>query len=246
MGEGSTPDRAGVVAPTLLVFATAVSYCAGYLAGAPLLVPVLNVIPAVPAMFGPLSRGEVTRAIARMLVWAATLGVCATTLSYMYPEYTGHLFLNGDRYRREMFGWVLTGRGAESQLREFLPVHAAHAALFVTLSLATASIVSLAMGAVLMNYMGHFVGALGAASAHPMLTVILAWHPWSLVRIASFVTLGVVLAGPLLSRVAGFRFRLQDHRRLLVLAAFGLVLDVIVKATLAPSWQRLLRGVVGW
>jgi hypothetical protein len=145
-----------------------------------------------------------------------------------------------------MFNWVLTGTGAESRPREFVPVHLAHASIFVMLSLVSGSILSLPMGAVLMNYMGHFVGALAAVSDRPVATMIAAWHPWSLVRIVSFVVLGVVLAGPVLSRVSGFRFRLADHTPWLWLAAGGLLLDIALKTALAPSWQRLLRGLVGW
>jgi hypothetical protein len=238
-------DRRAAAVPTSIVVGTVATYALGYLAGVPALVPVLNVLPAFPAMVASLRRGDARQAVIRMLIWAATMGVCATGLSYVNPVYTGDLFVNGDRYRAEMVEWVLTGRGTESQPRAFLPLHAAHAAIFMALSLVSASVLSLVMGAVLMNYMGHFVGALGSLSQEPLLTMILAWHPWSVVRIVSFVTLGVVLAGPLLSRVAGFPFRLVDHRRLLALAATGLLLDVLLKAILAPTWQRLLRSLVG-
>jgi hypothetical protein len=242
----AVPERSTWLGAALLVSATVVSYQVGFLAGLPLLVPVLNVLPAVPSMLNALARESVRRAIVLMLVWAATLIVCATALSYAFPEETGRLFLNGDRYQREMFNWVITGQGAESRPRDFLPLHAAHAALFVSLSLVTGSLLSLAMGAVLVNYMGHFVGTLGAVSSRPILTMILAWNPWSLTRIVSFVTLGVVLSGPLLSRLGGFRFRLGDHWRLIALACAGLVVDVLLKAVLAPSWQQLLRSVTGF
>ena len=238
--------RARLPVPALIVFGTAASYALGYWLGQPWLVPVLNTVPALIALRASLQRGEMATAVTRMLLWAATLAICATLLSYSTPEQTGRLFLNGDRYRTEMFNWVLTGAGAESRPREFVPVHLAHASIFVLLSLVSGSILSLPMGAVLMNYMGHFVGALAAVSRRPVATMIAAWHPWSLVRIVSFVVLGVVLAGPVLSRVSGFRFRLADHTRWLWLAAGGLLLDIALKTALAPSWQRLLRGLVGW
>jgi len=97
-----------------------------------------------------------------------------------------------------------------------------------------------------MNYMGHYVGALAAASARPALTMILGWHPWAVVRIVSFVTLGVVLAAPLLSLILGFRFDWRAARPLVGYAAAGLVVDVVMKWLLAPAWQKLLLRVVGW
>jgi len=64
--------------------------------------------------------------------------------------------------------------------------------------------------------------------------------------VMSFVTLGVVLAGPVLSRVAGFPYRLAEQRRWIVLAVSGLLLDVIMKWALAPWWRHLLRAAAGW
>ena len=71
------------------------------------------------------------------------------------------------------------------------------------------------MGAVLMNYMGHYVGTLAAASGRPALTMVLGWHPWAVVRIVSFVALGVILSAPLLARLGGFRidWRTVAHPR---------------------------------
>ena len=102
------------------------------------------------------------------------------------------------------------------------------------------------MGAVLMNYMGHYVGTLAETSAHPVLTLLLAWHPWAVIRVISFVVIGVVLSAPLLSRIAKFTVDWNVARRLLVWACGGLVLDVLLKTLLAPAWQRLLLRSVGW
>ena len=62
----------------------------------------------------------------------------------------------------------------------------------------------------------------------------------------SFVTIGVVLSAPLLSRIAKFRVDWTVARRLLVWACSGLLLDVLLKTLLAPPWQRLLLRSVGW
>ena len=102
------------------------------------------------------------------------------------------------------------------------------------------------MGAVLMNYMGHYVGTLAETSAHPARTLLLAWHPWAVIRVISFVVIGVVLSAPLLSRVANVRIERRTARRLLAWACAGLVLDIMLKTLLAATWQRLLLRSVGW
>jgi hypothetical protein len=232
--------------PAVIVAGTAMSYAAAILIDVPLLVPILNVVPAFPFMVASLRRGHVAEAIWRMLIWAAALAVCATTISYLGTAESGRLFLRGESYRREMFEFLLTGYGPEGNIRLFLPQHLAHAAVFCVLALVTGGLLALTLGAFLMNYMAYYVGALGAASAHPWKAMLLAWVPWAVVRIASFVTLGVILAGPLLGRMLGFEYRLRGQTRWIALAVAGLAADVLLKWALAPAWRDMIRAAAGW
>jgi len=118
--------------------------------------------------------------------------------------------------------------------------------VFAALALASGGVLALAMGAVLMNYMGHYVGTLAATSAHPLPVLVLGWHPWAVIRIVSFVTIGVVLSAPLLSWLGRFRVDRRAARRLLAWAAAGLIADIVLKWLLAPAWQRLLMRAAGW
>jgi hypothetical protein len=229
-----------------VVVATITSYAISLAIGMPVLVPVLNTLASYPFMVAALRRGRSREALALMIVWAITMGVCATLVAYAAPWRAGAIFLRGDTYREEMFAWVMTGRGAESTPSEFIPQQAGHAVLFVVLALATAGTLAMPMGAVLMNYMGTYVGSLAAASKHPAAAMLLGWHPWAIVRVASFVGLGVVLSAVLLSRVLGFQADWRFGRRVIVFATCGLVVDVALKAAFAPSWQRLLLRITGW
>ncbi len=232
--------------PAVIVGGTAASYVVAMLIGVPALVPFLNVAPAFPFMVVSLRRGRVAEAVWRMLVWAAALAVCASTVSYLRTADAGRVFLHGEAYRREMFEFLLTGHGPEGDIRLFLPQHLGHAAVFCALALATGGLLAMPLGAMLMNYMGYYAGALGAASAHPWKAMALAWVPWAVVRIAGFVTLGVVLAGPVLERVLGFKYRLRDQGPWIGLAAAALLADVALKWALAPSWREMIRGAAGW
>jgi len=234
------------VAGVAVVAATVLSYAIGWFVNIPVLVPILNTAASYPFMVLALKRGDLRLAVTRMLLWALTMGVCATLMSYARPAPTDVFFLGGEAYRVEMFEWVLTGRGAESTPSQFIPRQLGQAAIFAGLTLATAGVLSMPMGAVLMNDMGHYVGALAARSARPALTILLAWHPWSVVRIASFVILGVVWSAPLLARIAPFTVDRQMSRRLAVVACTGLAIDIVSKALLAPAWQRILLRTVGW
>jgi hypothetical protein len=229
-----------------IVLATTASYAIGWVVGIPRLVPILNTAAAFPFMLLALKRGDVRLAIARMLLWALTMGACATLLSYARPAATDSLFIRGEAYRVEMFEWVLTGRGAESSPSQFIPEQTVHTAIFSGLALASGGLLAMPMGAVLMNYMGHYVGALAGRSARPLATMVLGWPPWSVVRVISFVILGVVLSAPVLSRLGRFRVSLRASRPLVVAACCGLIVDIALKTLLAPAWQRLLLRVVDW
>jgi hypothetical protein len=257
------------VAGVAIVGATIASYALGWAIGVPVLLPFFNTLASVPFMVLALRRRDsgggggngITRrnreaektlgdnmrlAVGRMLLWALTMGVVATLMSYARPAQTDALFLRGAAYRTEMFAWVMTGRGAESSPSRFVPQHARDAAIFSALALATGGVLAMPMGAALMNYMGHYVGTLAAAGRHPVLAMLLGWHPWSVIRIVSFVVLGVVLSAPLLSRVFDFRVDWMAARPLLIGACAGLVADVVLKTLFAPAWQRLLLRVAGW
>ena len=232
--------------PAAIVGGTALSYAAGMAIGVPALVPFFNVVPAFPFMIASLRRGRVGEAVWRMLIWAAALAVCATVLAYLDTAGAGRLFIHGESYRREMFAYLATGQGAEGDPRIFVPVHLAHAAVFCVLAIATGAALAMPLGAALMNYMAYYAGALGAGSAQPWKAMLLAWVPWALIRIAAFVTLGVVLGGPVLARVFGFEFRLRAQRRWIALAGAGLAADILLKWALAPAWREMIRSAAGW
>ncbi|HEY7059174.1 MAG TPA: hypothetical protein VH458_21725 [Vicinamibacterales bacterium] len=234
------------LAPIVIVACTGLSYPVATLVGVPALVPVLNTLPALPFMIGSLRRGAVDEAVVRMLIWAAALAVTATATSYVAPAEMSHLFLHGETYRKEMFVFVMTGEGAEGNIHLFLPEHARHALVFCGLAFGSGSLLAMPLGAALMNYMAYYVGTLGAASQRPLAVMALAWVPWALIRIVSFVTLGVVLGGPVLGRLFRFEYRLGDQRRWIAWALAGLVADVVLKWALAPWWRGLIRAAVGW
>ena len=96
----------------LIVLLTLLSYAVGWAIGLPVLVPILNTAASFPFMVLALKRGDLRLAVARMLLWALTMGVAATAMSYARPAQTGPLFLRGEAYQKEMFAWVLTGQGA--------------------------------------------------------------------------------------------------------------------------------------
>jgi hypothetical protein len=229
----------------LLVLATLVSYPVGLAIGHPWLLPALNTVPAYLTMVGLLRRQERRQAVIAMLVWAVALAVGGTVSFALWPRPVDAMVLNGPAYREEMFAWILTGIGREGRPSQFLPQHIGHLAGFVVLSLATASALSITLGAVLMNFMSFYVASLARAGAPSWAVVLLGWQPWAICRVAAFCTLGVVLSEPLLSRVLKYPYAgLRAARPYLLAAAGGILADWILKAVLAPAWGVWLRPLL--
>jgi hypothetical protein len=228
-----------------LVAASALAYPFGLWVGSPWLLPALNTLPAYLVMTRRLAAGERAAAVRAMLLWAVVLAVAGTLSFSLWPDDPGVTVLNGPGYREEMFAWIATGEGAEGSPRLFLPQHLAHLAAFVVLSLATASALSILMGAVLMNYMGYYVASLFRAGIDGWSVLLFGWQPWAICRVAAFCVLGVVLAEPLLARLG--RTPSPSWRGLrpwLTLAGAGILADWLLKATLAPTWGLELRALL--
>jgi hypothetical protein len=223
-----------------LVPATAAAAGLGFWSGQRLLFPLVCMAPAYPIMVARLLAGERRRALVAMLIWAGTLAPVSVGLCLWAPEQARETVLRGEEYTQEMFHWLHTGEGSESSPGRFLLEHALHLAIFSALSLLTASLASIYFGTVLLNYMAYYVAAVITSAGGAPLAVAMAWHPWSLVRIVAFIMIGVVLAEPLLSRVRPGRVQSAGRSRWLLVAAGGLVLDVGMKAVLAPYWRLWL------
>jgi hypothetical protein len=229
----------------VLVGATLASYPVGLLIGVPLVLPALNTVPAYLTMVALLQKGERRAAVVAMLVWAVALAVGGTVAFALWPRPVDGLVLNGPAYREEMFIWILTGFGREGRPSLFLPQHLGHLAGFVVLSVVTASVLSIALGAVLMNFMSFYVASLWRADVPGWAVLLLGWQPWAICRVAAFCTLGVVLSEPLLSRVCGYEYAgLKSAKPYLLAAAAGILADWILKAALAPTWGLWLRPLL--
>lgn len=216
------------------------SYVVGYAVGSRWLLPLLNTIPAYALMVVLLRRSQRRRAVATMLLWAMSLAVVGTSFAYFFPERAEQVTINGRAYREPMIHWLRTGEGEEGQLSEFLPRHARELALYIPVGVLTAGAGAILMGAVLMNFMDFFVAGAASVSSEPLTTAVLAWFPWSVVRVIGYVVLGVIAAEPALSRWPGSTKRWNPPWRWVAAALACLVADVAIKVTIAPGWGRMV------
>lgn len=209
-----------------------------------ILLPLLQIVFAYPVMFSLIAQSRRKRAVVAMLFWALCLGVFSVSACALYPRTAAATVIHGTTYAGEMFHWIRTGQGPEGDPLKFVPQHLLHLVLFCVLSLLTGSVLSLFMGAVLMNYMAFYVGSLINQSTDPLLATVMGWHPWSILRVMSFVMLGVILAEPLISRFTRHDYDNREVRPFVWVAIAGLGADIIIKALLAPWWGLKLREIL--
>src|SRR5688500_17914520 len=145
---------AGTIAATVI----------GFLSGNKMLLPTLQIAVAYPVLYLLLRLELRKRAFAAMLFWALCLGIIVVTATVHFPSEASQAIFYGTTYADEMFHWIKTGQGAEGNPLQFVPVHLVHFVMFVFLSIVTASLLSLTMGALLMNYMSFYVGSVILAS----------------------------------------------------------------------------------
>ena len=232
-------------------------------AGGRILLPCLATIAVYPVLVALLLQGRRRTAAVATLLWAASLSTSIIASTVRDQRGTEAVVLNGGAYREEMFAFIRTGSGAESDPGRFLPQHVLHLVAFSALSAGSGGFLGIVLGAVLVGYMSYYVGCLAAAGGAPAMAVGLGWPPWAILRVVAFVLLGIALSDPLLSALrrrargasgpppdsSGGAHALPPARRSwrswYIAAGLLLVADAGLKSLLAPTWAALLRPCLG-
>lgn len=216
-----------------------VGWRSGHRIGLPLVQAVLGGIAFLSAW----STDGPARAAIAVAGWAiGTTAVSVPTFA-RHPEEADRRVLRAAPYREEMRAWLATGRGPEARPVAMVVRHAVELAVYVVCAVLTMNLLAIAMGAVLLNYMNAWVASLLGAATRPWPVLLLAWHPWSVVRVAAYVAIGVAAAWPL-ARATAWPVPWEAARPLAIGGAVGVVLDLVLKLALSPPVGRVLQGAV--
>ena len=211
-----------------------------------LMVPLLVMLPFYFVYVSLVRRGELGGALLASLGWALAASLVTIPLvANTGDRYTDVIFY-ADAYREEMFGWIRTGIGPESQPSLYVREHALHFGAFVVLSLLTVGFGGLLLGAGLLNYMNFYVGWLFIEATDPVAVTLVGWPVYAMIRVVGFIVTAIALTGISLRRVGGAaaRERLSPPRlqRWLLIGIALVVLDAIVKSMVAPFNQGILQA----
>lgn len=214
-----------------------------------LLLPALQVAAVYPFFFRHVRGGRLWVAALTVLVWAVSVSLPVIAASYNSRGWASARVINGESYVKEMFEWIATGRGAEGDISLFLIPKLREVALFAAATAASAGLLGLLMGAILLNYMNYYVGVL-LAHAKPgylLQVALLSWQVYAVLRVVGYVFLGVALSRIAVLAFSQRRLVVEDEaRRLLLYALVLIALDFVLKATVANSvYQPLLKEFTG-
>lgn len=210
-----------------------------------LALPLLPTIVLYPAYFLLVLKNRLKEAVMLVLGWALVLTLLMIWATISFGEELGHVVIRGPEYRDEMFHWILTGEGPEGDPRLFIAPKIREIAVFSLASFATLGFAGLLMGAILLNYMNYYVGALilHAAPGSEVIVAILAWPIYAIIRVPGYVCLGVALSRLSLNLVRERRLKFGEVRRLIHIAALLIAMDFLLKGTIANAlYQPLLKA----
>ena len=182
------------------------------------------------------------------LAWALGLSISTIAAGSLFAGSIGAAIWRAGSFRDEMVLWIATGRGAEGSIQIFLPRVLVEYALVIVLAALSAGIAGLFLGALLLGYMNGYVAWVVAhadPSTGPVATALVAWPPWSMCRVVSFVLAGTAGALWGYPKIYARGEPRAPIRTLLVGSAVFLFLDIGLKWWLAPLWREFLRTLLG-
>src|SRR5262245_26418098 len=159
----------------------------------PLLFALLPTAPLAWVYAKAVREGRARDAAALAVAWAGALTVSTIAATARSPQAAFQSIWHASDFRDDMVRWIATGRGQEGNIRLFLPRVLVEYALVWILSAVSLGAAALLLGALLLGYMNGYVGWV-VVNADPALSAftsaLVAWPPWSVARVLSFILAG--------------------------------------------------------
>src|SRR2546425_6467880 len=165
--------------------------------GNPALFATLPVAPLAFVYVRAIAARKPREAATLALAWAAAVTVATVAAVARSPEAVPRGIWHATAYRDEMLRWIATGVGAEGNIARFLPRVLVEYGLVLVLAACTAGTLALLLGSLLLGYMNGYVGWVVANAdpkAGPLAAAFLAWPPWPMARVVSFILAGTAAA----------------------------------------------------
>ncbi len=210
--------------------------------------PVLSALVLIPMFIWALREGRPRKAIQLGLFWAVVQSAVFVIATVLLSDSASQAVVGGVEFRSEWLSWIANGTQvlrtpALALDRTVLELIVYSAAMFLTGSVA--GLIGLAAA---MDAFNFTAASLLTQAARPLLMLLGAWPIWVIVRLVSYLTVGAVLAEPMVHLNLRVEFLLDWWRRRKRLLAIGLglfVLSVLLQVLLTPLYRSLLQAALG-
>ena len=215
----------------------------------PIILLIFTTLPFYFSYIGLIKNQKYSQALKLSFIWAITISITGIVLTIAFPELATKGILNGVKYKSDMFIWIATGIGAEGDPSQFIPIHILHFTIYCVACLISMSLIGLLFGAYMMNYMNYYVGMLFLNIAVPnflsYLTVAaFGWQIWAISRVIGYLFVGLALAIPLTAVIFKQKIPWNVIKKYVLIGLVFIILDIILKATLASFYQQILNAVI--
>lgn len=190
-----------------------------------------------------LKRGHLWDGILDMFLWAIWESIIMITLCYLYPGHAEKLIWHAPLYWDTMNHWISTGMGPEGDPSIFIPLHL-EKLLFVIIGALLMGLPALMLGVLQLNFMNYYVAQCMALSDNALLTLPIAWHFWSVIRVMGFITISSSLFQMVL-KIFRAPVRAGTIWWGLAIGLILVVADIVLKALFAEEIRIVLRAITG-
>lgn len=210
--------------------------------GQPIFMPLAQTLALFTFLIIPLRQGLIRRAVLVMALWLVTQFVVILVVTLWVEQRVQEAFADGFLYRMAYVNWFYAAGDA---LRPDGFVVRPLARLLELIGITVGSLFTLGLVGIwflvrAVNLTAFSMGALMLAVGEA--TAIIAALPlWSLIRIAGYAGIVIVLAEPLLTSNWNPLFYLRERRRLLLVSVILLLLGLLLELFLPDLWRTLFR-----
>lgn len=201
----------------------------------------LPVLTAIAGYFPFAMEAQVSfaRGFLILVLWTLLLSALILWFSRREPERMERLIWRSSEYSDSMMRWIETGELPEGSARQVIFFHLKQTVLYCVLAFLSLNFLALVLGSALLNYMNFYVAQLSRRSSRAGSALWMGWNPWSVIRVLTFLYLGMVVSAPTMWLLFAIPWSLSAV--LLLPAVAGLLLDLFLKMTLARRWSLRLH-----
>lgn len=234
------------------VVLTIIFMAIGFFLGAfvhPILLLIFTVFPFYFSFIALIKQQKYSKALKLIFIWTFTIAIMGILLTVIFPDLAMVSVLNGVAYQTEMFIWIATGVGAEGNPSQFIPIHLTHLTIFIITCLVSMALIGIFFGAYMMNYMDYYVGTLFLNIAEPnisnyLVVAAFGWQIWAISRVIGYLFIGTALSIPLTAYLFKQKLPIAVIKRYIFIGLGFIILDIVLKATLAPIYQQILNSLI--